>query len=57
MLNWMQRSVSTPEGFVGRKKMEAGAAFSSLENHWKQAKAVMDNPNAEVRLTLDIWLT
>jgi hypothetical protein len=48
MMGWLGRSTSTPAGFIDRKKVEAGAAFSSLENHWKQAKAVMDNDNAQV---------
>lgn len=49
MMGWMTRSSSTPAvGFVDKKRVEPGAAFSAVENHWKQAKTVMDNPNAQV---------
>ncbi|XP_021946888.1 UPF0518 protein GK23746 isoform X2 [Folsomia candida] len=48
MMGWMTRSSSTPAvGFVDKKRVEPGAAFSAVENHWKQAKTVMDNPNAQ----------
>ncbi len=48
--SWMSRSSSSPAGFVDKKKVvvELGAAFSLLENHWKQAQAVMNNPNSQV---------
>lgn len=50
MMGWITRSASSPGGgFKEKKKVEHGAAFSLLENHYLQAKTVMDNPTAEVQ--------